>query len=527
MLTAYRRAGRNLSKRMKTTKGGASQKALLNSYAQTLYEDCSGIIKKYAMEAAEVPQELLSLAQMAKDGGLDTGPFKDIRQILGPTGQQMLERFERGDIYKDGKGLSPRIWEAAQESSNAVHNVMAACLAQNMGAMDMAKVLEKYVDPTAKKTWDRNKIKEKLGPGYASWNKNVEYNSLRIARTTLSHSFTMGVKEAAKENPFLETVTWNSAHATPRTCQECEDRDGMVYKIKDVPFDHPNGLCWLTYNIPDLSDITRQLRDWINGEPNEKLDNWWNNYYLPMQQKGHNTKMSPEEWKEFVKQNLQELREKLGIGKLGDYRDLLKTLEDIDDQDYVKVFFDNLKKLNSTIHDGRQSAHYNPLRNTMNLPWKQIHQRAEQYGLENKWITLFHETGHKIDATLNTISKSDSFQTAMMKDIDKIVKKLKSDPNSLSHLMQDHNSQGVQDIISAIRNMPEGKEIKHLETMWRHRDEYWKRENVYKEAASELWADISQTYAKGAKQKSYMKEWFPNSYKEFEKAIKKAAKALK
>ena len=532
---AYRNAGKILTSRMSNSRGAATQ-ALLNSYAEQLYTDCKNIMTKYATEGLTVPMVLSNMQDLAAQAGLDTTPFNGIRDIIGNTGQAMLSRLIRGDIYKDGKGLSERIWHAATTASNDVRNVIAAGMAQNMGAAELSKLLSRYVKPEARKQWDRKKIREKLGPGYAAWNKNLEYNALRLARTTLSHSFTMGVKEAAKANPFLEYCVWNSACVHGRTCQQCYDRDGVRYKIKDVPFDHPNGLCWLTYETPPIEDMADRLKSWMNGGEDKQLDSWYKNFFMKdpsivRRPAPLDKKMTEQELRQYIESRMDNVKDKLHFPTNGYYQDFLDTLARTGDEDYIRVFCESIQGIDEAFKDGRSCAYYSPSDNTFNLVWGKIFSESRDYNIQSKWTTFFHENGHRIDHILGNISANKQFQDAMMEDIPNVIIRMKFEPDMVRMMMKDHNSNGVQDIMSAIRNMKEGKDVRGFRTTWSHSDRYWKRRNVYEEAASELFADISQTHALDSGNKDtatgYMKEYFPNSYKAFKDIIKKEAQRLK
>ena len=52
-----------------------------------------------------------------------------------------------------------------------------------------------------------------------------------------------------------------------------------MFSVKDVPLDHPNGLCTTVPEIPmSLDEIGAELRNWVDGEANAKLDKWFKKY---------------------------------------------------------------------------------------------------------------------------------------------------------------------------------------------------------------------------------------------------------
>ena len=52
----------------------------------------------------------------------------------------------------------------------------------------MAKLLEEFVKPKARRFWDNATIESTLGKSTARKFENLEYNALRLARTTISYS---------------------------------------------------------------------------------------------------------------------------------------------------------------------------------------------------------------------------------------------------------------------------------------------------------------------------------------------------
>lgn len=279
VIEAYNSAGKELVRRYRNAKDGTATKAMLASYAKKIAEETEELIKQYAIKGAEVAPSVqkLIMNQAFQMAGLDTSVANDkFNNIIGTLGKESVKNVIGGKIYKDGAGLSDRIWQASAQSSNKIQEVITACLAQDMGASEMSKILQAYVNPTARKTWSREKIREKLGPGYAAWNSNLEYNALRLARTTLAHTATMSMRQSQKLNPYASKIQWHSIHAGDRTCQICIDMDGNIYDTDKCPFDHPNGMCYQTTILEKpLDEIAKELADWAKGGENEKLDNWW------------------------------------------------------------------------------------------------------------------------------------------------------------------------------------------------------------------------------------------------------------
>ena len=279
ILEVYRNVGSDLAWSYKRSPNGTATKALYASYVQKIADETRQIIEDYSLRGATVPArvELLLMNEAFQRAGLDTSLAGDtFKNLVGKLGMESVKNVIGGGIYQDGAGLSARVWQASAMASNQIQAVVAAGLAQDMGAAKLSKLLQDYVNPTARKTWSDDKIKELLGDRYAAWNKNLEYNALRLARTTLAHTATMSMRQAQKVNPYATKIMWHSVHAAGRTCSICEEMDGRIFDTDKCPFDHPNGMCYQTHEFEkSLDEMADELAAWCRGEPNEMLDNWW------------------------------------------------------------------------------------------------------------------------------------------------------------------------------------------------------------------------------------------------------------
>lgn len=95
----------------------------------------------------------------------------------------------------------------------------------------------------------------------------------------VAHAYQQSVIETSKANPFVYTVQWRSAMEHNRTCLICEQRNGNIYPLDNVPMDHPNGLCTIFPVIQgSLKDVAGQLADWVNGNADERFDKKMDSY---------------------------------------------------------------------------------------------------------------------------------------------------------------------------------------------------------------------------------------------------------
>ncbi|XTR36648.1 hypothetical protein ACQQ2T_08765 [Paraclostridium tenue] len=185
--------------------------------------------------------------------------------------KQAMEEILSGEVYKDRKGLSERIWQYTKKFNKDIDYVIAEGIANKKSTYEIAKDLEIYVKPKSSKPWDWSKV-------YPNASKTVDYNAQRLARTAVSHAFQQAQKISCQRNPFVTGIKWLTSNSH-RTCELCNSRNGVVYKIDDVPLDHPNGMCTTIPVIEkELGQIGDELRNWLDGWHNPKLNIWFEEY---------------------------------------------------------------------------------------------------------------------------------------------------------------------------------------------------------------------------------------------------------
>ena len=191
----------------------------------------------------------------------------------------IVSLLSTGKLYGGGWTLSKAIWGESQKHADDINKIVAAGVAGNKSAYDIAKDLEKYVNPSARKEWDWSKV-------YPGTSKKVDYNAQRLARTMVSHAYQQSLLASTKYNPFVKGYRWRSAHSD-RTCELCNDRDGQLYSADDLPLDHPNGLCTFIAELSgNMSDVADRLGNWANGAEDPELDKWYSSFYsIPISSK--------------------------------------------------------------------------------------------------------------------------------------------------------------------------------------------------------------------------------------------------
>ena len=169
----------------------------------------------------------------------------------------VLSEIKNGKIYDQKWYLSDAIWKDQKDKLRQINNFVAQGVAAGKTTYEIAKDLEKFVDPHAKKDWAWSKV-------YPGSSKKIDYNAQRLARTVIAHAYERATIRTAKNNPFSQGIMWHSA-LSERSCEICIERDGKVFAPDELPLDHPNGMCTYSVVTPSMEEIADRLADWVNG----------------------------------------------------------------------------------------------------------------------------------------------------------------------------------------------------------------------------------------------------------------------
>lgn len=235
------------------------QKELYAAY-RSLGEGLQQQIKDTATKAAQGVVDDAA-AWMSKAGLIIEGAYSRV-----PT--DIVNALVTGQVYSGKWSLSSAIWSGIDKNQSDINRVIAEGVAANKSAYDIAKDLETYVNPSARKDWNWSKV-------YPGTNKVVDYNAQRLARTMVSHAYQQSLERVCKNNPFVTGYIWQASNSA-RVCPICADRDGQFYRKGELPLDHPNGMCTFTAEIQgSMKDVSNRLADWVQGKEDSELDNWF------------------------------------------------------------------------------------------------------------------------------------------------------------------------------------------------------------------------------------------------------------
>lgn len=192
-------------------------------------------------------------------------------KIFRDVSSNSVKLIMNGKLYKDNKSLKRRIRMCLNKLQKDLNYIVRQGAKQNKNNSEIIKDLQTYLKVNSVKSlaW-RN--------SYPKASKKVDYHMQTICRTSFNHSYQEAQRESCKRNPYVVGIKWLTSN-NHKVCELCKSRDGVIYKIDEVPLDHPRGMCT---TIPvlekELDQIGEELKRWIEGESNSKLDNWFNKY---------------------------------------------------------------------------------------------------------------------------------------------------------------------------------------------------------------------------------------------------------
>lgn len=191
--------------------------------------------------------------------------FKGIEKSLAFSyvPEEVVKKLITGQIYETGWSLSKAIWGDNEDTMKSIYRIVAGGRAENKSSYEIAKDLEEFVRPSAKKKWN---LKDK--DGRYIYPKQVDYNAQRLARTLTQHAYQQSFIETTKDNPLITSYKWISNGS--RVCEICKERDGRIYEKDKLPMDHPNGMCVMQPVVN--KNAKKEIADWIKGGENKGLD---------------------------------------------------------------------------------------------------------------------------------------------------------------------------------------------------------------------------------------------------------------
>ena len=235
----------------------------------------SGIIRNMKIVSNEVVSDTRTFLKQC--GFKD----EDIHSAFSYVPDQVIRNIINGNVYQDGWTLSGAIWGYNKKTQDTLNKIISIGTAQGQSALEIAKQLEQYVDPSAKKTaktihsWRYATMNDVIA-GRANYIGEeikdsvyfgrIDYNAMRLARTLISHAYQQSFETVNKNDPFVVGYRWLTSSFHGRVCDICRSREGHIFKKNELPLDHPNGMCTFEAVIPDsMTDIAKKIGQWYNS----------------------------------------------------------------------------------------------------------------------------------------------------------------------------------------------------------------------------------------------------------------------
>lgn len=310
----------------------------IEKFVYNLHDEIEKSIKKNTKHSAllgiEVPKKITE--DMLKESGVEmSGTFKT---MLSSVQDNVVKDILKGNLYKDGKTLSNRIWKFTKQNGKDVQYIVSEGLAAKKSAVELAADLEKYVLKPSRRPTDWGRCYPALK------HKTVDGNAMTLARTSINHAYQTATIQAAMNNPFIDGIQWNSALIPGRTCELCAERHGKIYPVDEVPLDHPNGLCtMIPYSSKDLKEIGKEINSWINGKKNDDLDRFLNNNIISKTTKNVENKLKKGYNKDKI--NRHEIVKTLQNFKTHSDKWESEIVKNQLDEDQIKLISDGIKYL--------------------------------------------------------------------------------------------------------------------------------------------------------------------------------------
>ena len=542
------------------------------AYINQLY---STLQKQSLICNEKLPESILNqYAKVMKDITNNKDVIDKINKNVDVTSRNIVEQMIKGEVYKDGVGLDSRLWSATNASGRKIEDVIISCLARGISSAEASKIISQFAK-SGHHTWDKNKIREKLGNKYANkyGTGGLDYEALRLMRTTNTHMAQLTVMNSDTVNPYNKFVKYHTGHAGSRTCSICRDRDGKIFPIHDAPLDHPNGLCWLSPVMSkdgktelSLADMVDDMNDYFDGKPNSGVMTQWlgKSYPLRVEPKPQPKPQQPTEppkstipkghlyTEEQREQKYQELETHLldGISSMLETELVNNKNKDNMIKPYakttVKGIIGNLRKYPASIQDlylhtlkdlkmnyTPDGAFYSPMTDSIHFSVKKTNNdNRGPYG------TVFHEWGHMIDwhiysetgGTVTNSVKEEMYKILKQDVEDRIKYQQKNSRTKINKAeakkLVTSELNGATDAIAGVSDIYGGVTGNAVVGRWGHAKSYWTRRDKKGEVCSEAWADILQSYGI-PNQAKYIEKYMPGGKAFVEKTVEELIEKIK
>lgn len=537
------------------------------AYVNQLYKQLQ---EQSAICNEKLPKRILDkYAEISMSVSYNASFNRMVDKSVNVTSKEIVEQMIKGQVYKDGMGLDSRLWHSVNASGQKIEDAITSCLARGIGSAEASKTIAQFAK-TGHHTWDKKKIREKLGSKYAEkyGTGGLDYEALRLMRTTTTHMAQLSAINSHKVNPYSNAVIYHIGHAGSRTCAMCKERNGKKFKLEDVPLDHPNGLCWLEpfmsvdgKNPASLADLMDDMNNYYDGKPNSGLMDKWlkengetpvkskpQQPKIPTLPKGHlyTPKQREQKYKELETHLSTQVMEVLNqefparhsrrqqerrAKELEEYR--VKTVTGV---------MSKLKKYPEPIQDlylyssPQLKMGYTPKGAYYHNYFKSVFFSIEDINRDRRgeFATVFHEWGHLIDnqlisGTVLTTDKKEEMYKMLKQDLENQIQyhinNSNVDRKAARKLIKSELCNST-DKIAGTSDIYGGLTGNQVKGYWGHAKSYWTRDDKKAEVCSEAWANILQGYGDD-EQSKYLNKYLPGGKAFVEKTVEELIEKVK
>lgn len=404
------------------------------------------------------------------------------RDTFSSIPQKCVNELMNGGIYKDFTGLSERLWNCKGTFDRDIGYIINRGIIEQKSAFDLAKDLELYLKPEAKKPWEWRKA-------YPHSSKTVDYSAQRLARTSVTHAYQLSFQRSTVDNPFIERYQWHSSNAA-KTCELCRQRNGKFFEKERVPLDHPNGMCFITAEIPkSMDEIAEELADWAAGGRNPAIDQWLN----------------PESEIDLGKKIRSTVQKKKVAGQVKAFSSQLRKV----DNKNVRILLQQSQQRVIIEQSKKRKSRYRPTDNKVYLSVNALPD------------VLAHELMHEIDYTYG-ITKNGALSESLRNDYRKLKMQADGYGKDITDMLYSRYKEAfeieekkryLKEEYRGLADILEGVSEGKIYLGYGHGVEYWKH---HLRVESETWAQIGRMiYSNDQKVLELIEDLFPETYREF------------
>jgi hypothetical protein len=288
LLNSYVELAKQLKIDISRCRTSNQEKYLNNLYdiVQTNIRDLSKDINKMIKENIETSSQIASSVDLAYYKAItdDVALSAMFQSTVLNNSRKTVSKLIQGSFYKDKTSLSNRLWKISDKSIKDIDTLIKVNVLKGANARELSLQVEKYVNP--------NKVQKHIidvVDGKKIY-QNVSWQSTRLARTSITHSFNENTLSQAYSNPFNQGMKWELSpehsvrmHGKRDVCddyagQNSYDLGTGVFPLDKVPVAHPCCLCHQYEITTEINQAIKELKEWSKGGSNNKLDEWYSKY---------------------------------------------------------------------------------------------------------------------------------------------------------------------------------------------------------------------------------------------------------